>query len=74
MGSKMMRALIVILALSFASVALAQSMGGMSGVGHRLGRGGGSSGGGGGGVSSCTTTTTLDYSNSCNLIGLLTGD
>lgn len=50
MRSKM-KALIVILALSFASAALAQSIGGLQGLGHRLGKGGGSSGGGG--VSSC---------------------
>lgn len=61
------RALIALVIVLMTGAALAQSIGGMSGIGPRIGGAGGSGGGGGGG--SCANQFVLDYSNSCALIG-----
>lgn len=62
----MLRAAIIVLTLALCANAFAQSIGGMSGIGFRIG---GAGGGGGGGASGCANQLVLDYSNSCALIG-----
>jgi len=70
-----MRAFAIIIALSIAlagASALAQSIGGMSGLGIVVSKGSG--GGGGGGGAACVQNLQLDFSNACNLIGQMTGN
>lgn len=65
----MRRALIIFAVLVIVGAgAYAQSIGGSSGIGVRIGGVGGSGGGGGGGGGSCAGQLVLDYSSSCALI------